>query len=53
MRRGNDCRFQSVGIIGFWRLSNFKRNNRCERGFVLYEHIGHVKLAGNVRHYVR
>lgn len=52
MRRGNDGRFQSTGIIGFWHLGNFQRNNRCERGFVLYEHVGRVKLAGNVGHNV-
>ncbi len=51
MRWGNDGRFQSAGIIGFWRLSNFQRNNGCEWGFVVYEHIGlniKLKLAGNV-----
>ncbi len=52
MRRGNDGRFQSDGIIGFWRLSNFQRNNGCEWEFVVYEHIGHVKLNGNVGHNV-
>ncbi|MGP8243104.1 MAG: hypothetical protein ACLQVN_01135, partial [Bryobacteraceae bacterium] len=51
MRRGNDRRFESAGIIGFWRLSNFQRNDGCEWGFVVYEHIGlniKLKLAGNV-----
>ena len=51
MRRRNDCRFESAGIIGFWLLSNFQRNNECEWGFVVYEHIGlniKLKLAGNV-----
>lgn len=60
MQRRNQCRcrFQSDRFIRFRRLSKFKRNDRRERGFVFYEHIGHeriglnIKLAGNVGHNV-
>jgi hypothetical protein len=39
MQRRNECRcrFQSDRFIGFWRLSNFKRNNRREREFLFHE----------------
>jgi len=47
MQRGNDCKFQSAGFIGFWRLGKFKRNNRRERGFVCHEHIG-LNIKHNV-----